>query len=451
MQSHVHGAGKWIRAVSFLILAALFSAPDTEAATIAVSNCNDTGPGSLRDAASVAASGDVLDLRGLSCNRIVLGSGRLELWHDDITLLGPGPGRLSIDGAYSYFPAIYHEGRGTIRIEGLTIENSRHEQGSHENGGCMRSLGSVQLVRSSVHHCLLRVRDDVYWTEVGRGGAVYAAGDLLVDRSSIHDAQLTTFGYGGAISAGGSITVLDSRIYNTSAYFGGAIGSFGPVTVRNSVISGNRARVGGAIYVEGAVLVENSTIAGNTASEPQHPARDDGLFVGGIYAQNGATLVNSTVSGNTAEHVSAMYLGGQEQAILNSTIAFNESSVSCQGAVRTFNELHVESTIIARNTCSGAPGVDIEINPGPVVGSHNLIETAIGALPDDTLRVDPRLAPLANNGGAMPTHLPTRSSPVVDQGNNILGLPYDQRGRPFRRERGASADIGAIEVRPRPK
>ena len=418
---------------------------DARAATITVTNCNDAGPGSLRAAIASASSGDTVDLRSLTCSRIVLGSG-LYFGQDDLVLRGPGRDRLAIDGNWYGNRALDHWGRGTLRIEDLAIENARDEVGfSQDMGGCIKSLGNVSIVRSRVHHCLLVVRD-MYWTEEGRGGAIHAAGDLLVDRSIVSDAQVITFGYGGAVSAGGTMTILDSQILDSSAYFGGGIAANGLV-MRRSVVSGNRARVGGGLHVEGAALIEDSTISGNMASEPQHPARDESLAAGGINTYAGPTLVNSTVSGNVAEYWAAMLIQGEGARILNSTIAFNENTVDCRGAIRSVFELDLESTIASDNPCANAQGGDVSVYIGGVSGSHNLIGTADVPLPADTIRADPLLAPLADNGGPTPTHILRRGSPAVDRGSNLLDLRHDQRGRPYPRVRGRSADIGATETR----
>ena len=58
---------------------------------------------------------------------------------------------------------------------------------------------------------------------------------------------------------------------------------------------------------------------------------------------------------------------------------------------------------------------------------------------------DPRLAPLAMNGGPTPCHMPFADSPVIDGGTNLLGLAWDQRGEGHPRVVGAAADIGAVE------
>src|SRR5689334_23816680 len=50
-------------------------APHRPAGTIPVTNCDDSGAGSLRDAVTNAVSGDVIDLSALTCSAITLNTG----------------------------------------------------------------------------------------------------------------------------------------------------------------------------------------------------------------------------------------------------------------------------------------------------------------------------------------------------------------------------------------
>src|SRR5262249_843671 len=63
---------------------------------IVVTNTNDSGPGSLRDALGVANDGDMIDATGVS-GTILLTSGELQIIHN-VTVNGPGVGNLAIDG-----------------------------------------------------------------------------------------------------------------------------------------------------------------------------------------------------------------------------------------------------------------------------------------------------------------------------------------------------------------
>jgi hypothetical protein len=212
---------------------------------------------------------------------------------------------------------------------------------------------------------------------------------------------------GGAAVAHG-FTAVESLVADNGGYDGGAVqvgdafGGYGPADIRNSTFTGNRS-----------------------ATCPALCAGD-------------ARIINSTFSHNGGEGVAISVR--QDARIFNSTIAFN---AGCGGVAVRSGTLRLESTIIAGNTCVGA-ALDLEYN-GTVIGSHNLVGASSSTLPADTLRADPRLKPLARNGGFTPTHALADTSPAINHGCNVLGLKYDQRGRGFPRTKGGYPDIGAFE------
>ena len=63
---------------------------------LVVTNTNDSGPGSLRDALAVANDGDTIDATGV-CGTILLTSGELQVTHN-VTINGPGAGNLAVNG-----------------------------------------------------------------------------------------------------------------------------------------------------------------------------------------------------------------------------------------------------------------------------------------------------------------------------------------------------------------
>jgi hypothetical protein len=83
--------------------------------------------------------------------------------------------------------------------------------------------------------------------------------------------------------------------------------------------------------------------------------------------------------------------------------------------------------------------------PGIFVGANNLVGASPVLLPPDTIRGDPLLSPLQNNGGPTSTHALSAGSPAIDHGNNAASLQDDQRGNGFPRVVGTNADIGAFE------
>jgi hypothetical protein len=130
--------------------------------------------------------------------------------------------------------------------------------------------------------------------------------------------------------------------------------------------------------------------------------------------------------------------------------------------------VQLSHTVLARNTAASGADVlrpeDSQLDAqfswiGDGRGA-DLIETGAGA-PDANGNliggpvhgpIDPRLGPLAANGGSTLTHMPLPGSPVIGAGDpafvpGVNGAPeFDQRGAPFTRLAGARIDIGAVEV-----
>ncbi len=76
------------------------------------------------------------------------------------------------------------------------------------------------------------------------------------------------------------------------------------------------------------------------------------------------------------------------------------------------------------------------------VGSPDVDGNLVGTSTDP---VDPKLGPLADNGGPTQTCALLKGSPAIDMGSNPANLPTDQRGSGFVREAGATSDMGSYE------
>ncbi len=106
-------ASALFRGVCALALAALGSVC---ANTLTVSNRNDSGAGSLRQAIADAAAGDIItfDIKGT----ITLTSGPLTIARD-LTIQGPGPIKLRISGNHA--SRVFVINSGAVAISGITI------------------------------------------------------------------------------------------------------------------------------------------------------------------------------------------------------------------------------------------------------------------------------------------------------------------------------------------
>src|SRR2546423_12143968 len=93
--------------------------------TLTVSNHDDSGAGSLRDAIANAGAGDTIVFDLPSPDTITLTSGEL-LIQNDVTITGPGAdlltvARSSAGGTPAFM--IFDIAQGTVTISGLTISN----------------------------------------------------------------------------------------------------------------------------------------------------------------------------------------------------------------------------------------------------------------------------------------------------------------------------------------
>jgi hypothetical protein len=245
---------------------ALLPVDDAHAATRVVTNCNDSGAGSLRNAISVAQSGDNIDLIGLTCDRIVLTSGELVVPQASLTLLGLSRDALTLD-ANAKGRAIRHAGTGTLRVYRLTIVNGRVTT-TFADGGCIKSAGTAEVINSSVHHCQVIPGDGMEPWSVG--GAIAAQNALLAH--SLAYANLADGGSGGSIFAWGRATLHYSQVVGSAATSSGGGVAGGSVAATYSLIRNNVAASGGGIAIWGntpaspSLLVNKSTLVGNRAT-----------------------------------------------------------------------------------------------------------------------------------------------------------------------------------------
>ena len=423
MRSFIEGQGtRWPRArtvaVALATAMAALSAPKFASAHIeAVTNCDDAGAGSLRDAVGAAASGDTIDMTALACATITLTSGAIVVSQEALTIKGAGADLLTIDAGF-HDRVFAHTGTGTLAVEYATLRRGYYLSDTNASGACVFSSGNVLLVGAAVEDCFL----DGFGDTVARGGGVYANGDLILVSSRL---------------TGSTVASSASPIGNSRA---GAAVARGTFVMKYSTVSGNRAVTisghnsgPGALQTYGDVSISTSTISGNY-----------GKFFSAMALEGSgtATITNSTISGNSTAFMATVYTQIPLK-VSNSTIAFNHVG---QGAAlyADVGPLELQSTIISGNVKGSATPADLDGETGVVAtGANNLIVASAIAVPADTITDCARLLPLDANGGPTATHALRTDSPAIEQGNNALNLDFDQRGAA--RVSGALPDIGAYE------
>lgn len=442
-----------------------------------VTNCNDAGDGSLRDAAASARDGDGIDLSGLTCSLISLETGSITL--NDVNLIGPGADQLEIDGTGNYPDRVFYHASsgGTLRIEGLTISGGKYISNASQGGACLRSVGgSVEIHDSVFDGCFAIAPTGTSSSPLG--GAISAYGELgLYGTTVANSGARADLGYalGGGVFTQTNLHLVHSTITNNMvtsnstdpfATAGGGVFSTGFGYIADSTIDGNTSEHGDG---GGGVLQHNGFIKRSTISNNGASFGASGVAVWGIGSDPGKTTIlgSSTISGNVSQASMPYQSGGllintPYAVIYNSTITNNiETNVddARHGAGLVFgpdvahytNAILLKSTVVSGNFLYDEDTVTYQASDitGPfgaaIAGETILAGWSSLPLPLGTLVTDdPGLGPLQDNGGPTLTHLPNPDSPVVDLGSNPDALDYDQRG--FTREYGDFPDIGSVEL-----
>src|SRR5438067_6457140 len=129
-----------------LVCAAAVSA---HANIITVTNTNDSGPGSLRQALADANDGDTINFA--VTGTIGLTSGEL-LVSRSITISGPGAASLTVNGNAT--SRVFHIGSGrTVTISGLTVTNGNaNNQTVLDGGGIYNDHATLTLNNCTINN-----------------------------------------------------------------------------------------------------------------------------------------------------------------------------------------------------------------------------------------------------------------------------------------------------------
>jgi hypothetical protein len=290
-------------------------------------------------------------------------------------------------------------------------------------------------------------------------GAIGNSGSATVSGSTF--TGNTSYNGGGGISNSGTFSLTSSTLADNTAInnVGGGINNSGTMSISTTTFTGNSNQgAGGAIDNSGGLTVSASTFADNSAiSSFNFPGINNPGDGGGI--DNGGTLsiTNTTFNGNFSS-IGNTDQGGSGGAIFNSGtlsvtyVTMADNSVSGDGSVGGGIAISAGSNIAVMSIDS------IFDNPegGNISGGsdsnfqslgHNLFSDNPGVPldPTDLFNVDPRLGPLAANGGPTQTMALLPGSPAIDAGIVVSGVTTDQRG--ITRPQGSAPDIGAFESR----
>jgi hypothetical protein len=312
------------------------------------------------------------------------------------------------------------------------------------------STVAANVVRTSAAHSLA----------TADGGGIDGSGEVRLTRSTVKGNSVTgsSLGAGFSYGVGGGVEAADATVtsstvsgnaaaavsrHNDANSSAGGIFAHGDLHVLRSTISGNSVRAtahesaiatadSAAISPGGTVAVQNSTVAGNSAHAIADPSSGEARAFGGVLfaADSTVTLVASTLvrNGVTAQGSTETASGG--------------------GLSGAFSDITMTSSILALNMAAGGPDCGVDM----ASGGHNLLGTTSGCAfskkPSDKVNVaNPKLGPLADNGGPARTVALLSGSPAVDTiPPAACKVTSDERG--VHRPQGPRCDTGAYERKP---
>jgi predicted outer membrane repeat protein len=423
--------------VGAVLTAVVVAVPTAQAATFTVTNTNDSGAGSLRQAtldANAAAGADTIDFA--VTGTITLTGGQLTVT-DDLTINGPGAANLTISGNHA--SRVLEVGVGiTLNVDDVTVADGNQNSASGYEGGGILNGGTLSLTNATLSGNFA----------ANTGGGIANSGGTATITNSIFSGN-SVYDGGGAIenSGGGSLTVTGSTFSGNSApYRGGGIEGNGATltVVTNSTFSGNSANSGGGIEnYAGPLTVTNSTFSGNASTSTY------GGGGGGIGNYEGTlTVTNSTFSGNSADNLGGgVWNDGYYASTLTVTNTTFSGNSATNGGGGVYNagwspfpsSATLRNTIVANSPSGGnCAGV---IDDG--AGNLQYPGTDCGGT---ITSADPLLdaAGLQDNGGPTETIALQLASPAIDAAVAATCPATDQRG--VARPQGPVCDIAAYEV-----
>ncbi len=295
---------KFIGMIGAIIFILSLAVMGTVAATLTVTNKNNSGAGSLRQAIADAAIGDTIVFDASVKGAIILdtpGSPTLGgelLINKDLTIKGPGANVVRLLQENGSDDRVLHITSGNVSVSGLSISGGSDFSSISANmsgGGILINSGAAL----TLNNCTVSRNGSVF--DTGGAGGIDNFGTLNMTNSTVESNSGET---GGIVNDGGTMSLTnvtisdnvgDSPFNNVGIHTGGIKVNGGTTTILNCTIANNGSDnpvsgdVGGLRIVSGSTVNIKNTIIANNVSAPGSITD-----VGGTAISQGRNIVGNT-------------------------------------------------------------------------------------------------------------------------------------------------------------
>jgi hypothetical protein len=307
--------------------------PAAQAAGLLVTNTNDSGPGSLRqailDANNNGPGADDISFSSLFNTAQTIALSQELVASSDMTILGPSAALLSLSG--NHLVRVLRVDSGVVNVTGITF--TRGNSGALPGGALRINGGEVTLLECQVtdsrasdgagilndgsltlERVLFSGNSTTAANEPNVGGAISSGGVLFVGNStfSANSAQASTRAAGAVLIYGGTASINNSTITNNSATnastrIGGILQFAGTLTLRSSIVASNVSNatipdIGGAMTASFNLIGNAGTATGLTGNSNQSGTGASPLnpLLGPLANNGGRSLTHVLSAGSPA-------------------------------------------------------------------------------------------------------------------------------------------------------
>ena len=376
---------------------------------------------------------------------------------------------------------LFCNGRGTAKQCSPTLGNVAFRGNRAGYGGALYALGFQGHSSPTLLGAVFGGNHATF-----DGGAIFNEGNSGVSSPTLTDVLLhdnsagdAPGGRGGAMLNNGYNAGTSSPSLRRVTFTGNSATSSGGGMFNNADIGtsspnltdvtfhANTAERGGALYNNSNLGQAGTQMYRATLSSNVATAKGGGMYFRYTEKNSFPALIDLTFAANHAADGGAIYIHtdnaqGNAHMILRN-VTFNGNGADQQGGALysecnllpaflcAFTGIVLENAILLDDVAPMGPEVFMTNSQTNVSLNNSIVYNSgsgSGACPTlfctNMTYADPKLGPLADNGGHTLTMLPGPGSAVIDAGDNAICPYYDQRG--VLRPQGMQCDIGAVEI-----